>query len=164
MARVPFPRPLPDPRRSNTFVDTCAFDPKVEPEHSSAQRIRAIRHAGNISILLAHSNQKEVDHPNTPAEMKAEAGDMNFTGSVPLTPEENQRRERVRRVMIGDGNPERYQADADHVFEAGKYGAGYFVTTDHRILSRKAELDAASGAIIVKPSEWLAIYDERADA
>lgn len=159
MARVPFPRNLPDPRRTNTFVDTCAFDPKVEPEHSAAQSIREIRNAGNIGILLAHSNQKEIEHPNTPADVKAEARDMNYTIASPLTPAELERRTLVRQVMTGEGNPDRYEADADHIFEAGKYGGGYFVTTDKRILGRRAELDEVSGAIIVKPTEWLAIYE-----
>ena len=164
MAHVPFGRSPPDPRRTNTFVDTCAFDPKVEPEHSAAQKIRAIRHAGNISILLAHSNQKEIDHPNTPDDVKAEAADMNYTIASPLTPAELQRRALVHQTMTGTGKPEKYKADAHHIFEAGKYGGGYFVTTDQRILNRKSELEAVSGAIIVKPTEWLAIYEAQADA
>ncbi|MBI1397990.1 MAG: hypothetical protein GC151_18605 [Betaproteobacteria bacterium] len=159
MARVSLARNLPNPRRTNTFVDTCAFDPKVAPEHSAAQRIREIRNAGNISILLAHSNQKEIEHPNTPADVKAEARDMTYTIAAPLTPAEIEQRALVRQVMTGEGNPDQYEADADHIFEAGKYGGGYFVTTDPRILGRKAELDALSGAIIVKPTEWLAIYE-----
>jgi hypothetical protein len=164
MARVPFGRSPPDPRRTNTFVDTCAFDPKVEPEHRAAQKIRAIRHAGNTSILLAHSNQKEIEHPNTPGDVKVEAADMNYTIATPLTPAEHQRRFLVHQTMTGDGNPDRYEADAHHIFEAGKYGGGYFVTTDQRILNRKPQLEAVSGAIIVRPTEWLAIYEASADA
>ena len=164
MARVPFGRNPPDPRRANTFVDTCAFDPKVEPEHTAAQKIRAVRHAGNISILLAHSNQKEIDHPNTPNDVKAEASDMNYTIAAPLTPHEQQRFTLIHKIMTGEGNPSRYEGDAKHIFEAGKYGAGYFVTNDHRIMSRKAELEAASRAIIVRPTEWLAIYEAHSAA
>jgi len=158
MARVSLACKLPDPRKTNTFVDTCAFDPKVVPEHSAAQKIRAIRHAGNISIVLAHSNQKEIEHPNTPGDVKAEAADMNHTIATPLTPAEHKRRDLVHQTMTGDGNPGKYEADAHHIFEAGKYGGGYFVTTDRRILSRKPQLETVSGAIIVRPSEWLAIY------
>ena len=164
MTRTPFGRSPPDPRRTNTFLDTCAFDPKVEPEHSAAQTIRGIRHAGCISILLAHSNQKEIEHPNTPPDVKAEAADMNYTIATPLNPQETERRTLVHQAMTGSGNPDRYEADAHHIFEAGKYRAGYFVTTDKRILDRKSQLEAVSGAIIVVPSEWLAIYDAQADA
>ncbi len=164
MARIPFGRSLPDPRRTNTFLDTCAFDPKDEPEHGAAQKIREIRHAVRISILLAHSNQKEIEHPNTPANVKSEAADMNYTIAAPITAEEKKRRASVHQAMTGDGNPDRYEADAHHIFEAGKYGGGYFVTTDKRILDRKPQLEAISGAVIVKPTEWLAIYEAQADA
>jgi hypothetical protein len=164
MARIPFGRNPPDPRRRNTFVDTCAFDPKVEPEHSAAQKIRAIRQGGNISILLAHSNRKEIEHPNTPADVKAEAADMIYTINVPLTPAEHQKRVLVHQTMTGDGNADRYEADAHHIFEAGRYGGGYFVTTDQRILNRKSLLEPISGANIVKPTEWLAICEAHADA
>ena len=164
MARTPFSRRSLDPRRTNTFLDSCAFDPKVEPEHGAAQKIRSLRRAGGISILLAHSTQKEVEHPNTPADVKAEAADMIYTISTDLTPAETERRARIHRAMTGDGNPARYKADAHHIFEAGKYGGGYFVTTDKRILDRKSELEAISGAVIVKPTEWLAIYEAEADA
>lgn len=163
MVRTPFGRSPPDPRRSNTFLDTCAFDPKVEPEHSAAQKIRSLRKSVRISILLAHSNQKEIEHPNTPADVKAEAADMNFTIETGLTNAETERRAQVHQAMTGDGNPARYEADAHHIFGAGKYGGGYFVTTDKRILGRKSQLEAISGAVIVKPTEWLAIYKAQAD-
>lgn len=158
MAHTPFGRSPPDPRRTNTFLDSCAFDPKVVPEHSAALKIRSLRQNEQISILLAHSNQKEIEHPNTPADIKAEAADMNRTIATALTPAETERRAQIHQAMTGDGNPARYEADAHHIFEAGKYGGGYFVTTDRRILDRKSQLEAISGAVIVKPTEWLAIY------
>jgi hypothetical protein len=164
MPRVPFGRSLPDPRRTNTFLDSCAFDPKYHPEDEAAQRIRQLRRGVMISILIAHSNQKEIEHPNTPADVKAEAADMNYTIETSLTPDEVARRAKIHAALTGDGNPEKYAADAQHVFEAGKYGGGYFVTTDGRILARKSELQALSGAVILKPSEWLRIYEETADA
>lgn len=163
MARTPFGRSRPDIRRSNTFLDSCAFDPKVEPEHGAAQKIRSLRQSGRISILLAHSTQKEIEHPNTPTDVKVEAEEMNYTIATGLTPAETERRAQVHQAMTGDGNPARYEADAHHIFEAGKYGGGYFVTTDKRILDRKSQLEAISGAVIVKPNEWLAIYEAQAN-
>ena len=163
MARVPFSRSLPDPRRKNTFLDTCAFDPKYHPEDEAAQQIRILRRKTAVSILLAHSNQKEIEHPNTPADVKAEAADMNYTIETSLTPDEVARRAKIHMILTGDGDPKKYAADAQHIFEAGKYG-GYFVTTDRRILNRKSELQAASGALVLTPSEWLRIFHETADA
>jgi len=159
MPRVPFSRSLPDPRRTNTFLDSCAFDPKYHPEDVAAERIRLIRREVTISILLTHSNQKEIEHPNTPADVKAEAADMTFTNKPSLNPEEVGRQAEIHRVLTGNGKPEKYAADAQHISEAGRYGGGYFVTTDERILAKKSELLKLSGAIILKPSEWLRVYE-----
>lgn len=161
MSRIPFGRSsLPDPRRTNIFLDSCAFDPKYYPEDEAAQRIRQLRRQVKISILIAHSNQKEIEHPNTPAEVKAEAADMVCTDETSLTPDEVIRRAQIHATLIGDGNPEKYIADAKHVFEAGKYGGSYFVTTDGRILAKRSQLQALSGAFILKPGEWLRLYEE----
>lgn len=163
MNRIPFGRSPMDPRRTNTFLDSCAFDPKYHPEDQAAERIRSIRKEGKVSVLLAHSVQKEVDHPNTPPEVKAEAGDMIYTIETALTTDEIAREAKIHAALTGDGTPEKYAADAKHVFEAGKY-SGYFVTTDNRILAKKAELEALSRAIILRPAEWLQIYDDTAES
>lgn len=148
----------PDPRRVNNFLDTCAFDPKVEPAHSSAMEIRALIECDEVSGLLSHSNQKEVDHPNTPAEVKAAAGAMIFTVKVEETSQERARKGAILDVLAGEGNKEKYRADADHVFQAGKYG-GYFITTDNRILGRREELAKLGGGWVVDPVEWLKIFN-----
>lgn len=158
MAHIPLSRSRPDPRRANTFLDSCAFDPKCEPEHAAAQQIRSLRKSVTISILLAHSSQKEIDNPNTPADVKAEAADINYTIATSLTSDEVTCSAKIHQEMTGNGNPEKYKEDARHIFEAGRFGGGYFVTTDGRILARKHQLEAISGATIVRPSEWLVIY------
>ncbi len=162
MSRVPFHRSLPDPRRTNSFLDSCAFDPKYAPEDKAAQEIRRIANAGGISVLLAHSNQKEIEHPNTPKDVKREAQAMIYTIETNLTQQERAQKAEIHRILTGNGKPEKYAADAAHVFEAGKY-IGYFITTDHRILEKKDELRNVCPAMIVTPSEWLRIYHE-ADA
>ena len=157
MARIPFPRNTRDPRRANSFLDSCAFDPKYAPEYQAAQEIQAIGDRGEVGLLLAHSTQKELEHPNTPDDVKREARAMVFTIETDLTSEERTRRAEIHRILTGNGKPEKYEADARHVFEAGKY-IGYFITTDRRILDKRSELSAMCAAIIVTPSEWLAIY------
>jgi len=49
--------------------------------------------------------------------------------------------------------------DATHLFEASKH-AGYFVTTDERILNKKNELENICAAKIVKPTEFLSLVQE----
>ena len=162
MSRVPFSRCLTDPRRANIFLDSCAFDPKYAPEDRAAQEIHRIANEGGISILLAHSSQKEIEHPNTPEDVKREARSMIYTIETDLTPEERAQKAEIHRRLTGNGNPEKYAADAAHVFEAGKY-IGYFITTDRRILGKRDELRGVCPATVVTPSEWLRIYHE-ADA
>ena len=157
MTRTPFPRNGLDPRRANSFLDSCAFDPKYAPEDQAAQEIRAIADRGEVSLLLAHSTQKEIEHPNTPDDVKREARAMIFTIETDLTPQERKLRSAIHSILTGNGKPEKYEADARHVFEAAKY-IGYFITTDNRILDKRKELGAVCAAVIVTPSEWLAIY------
>ena len=115
-------------------------------------------------MLLAHSNQKEIDHPNTPADVKREAEGMIYTSNVELNPDEIQRKKRIHAVLTGNGKPEKYAADAEHVFEAGRYGGAYFITTDDRILNHRDELQRLSGVSICKPSEWLKVFEDTAIA
>ena len=157
MSRAPVPRNTLDPRWANSFLDSCAFDPKYTPEEQAAQEIKAIGDQGKVGLQLTHSNQKELEHPNTPEDVKQEARSMIFTIETDLTPDELRRRTEIHRVLTGNGKPEKYEADARHVFEAGKY-IGYFLTTDKHILDKRGELRKVCAATIVTPSEWLHIY------
>lgn len=158
MQRVPLGRSVRDPRRFNNFLDTCAFDPKYAPEDQAAQRIRALERDEEITLVLAHSNQKEIDHPNTPEEVKREAEGMIYTIDTSLNPDEIGRKAKIH-VLTGNGKPEKYAADSEHVFIAGKY-LGYFITTDQRILGKRKELKELSSATICTPSEWLQVFHD----
>lgn len=159
MQRVPFGRSLLDPRRVNNFLDSCAFDPKYSPENDAAKEILALGNGGQVNLVLTHSNQKEIDHPNTPANVKREAAARLYTIETPLNKDEVARKNRIHVVLTGNGKPEKYAADAAHVFEAGKYG-GYFITTDQRILDKRKELQLLSASTIFTPNEWLKVFHE----
>jgi hypothetical protein len=160
MSQQLFGRNLLDPRRANSFLDSCAFDPKYAPEDGAAEEIRRIADGGDISVLVAHSNQKEIEHPNTPEHVKREARAMIYTIETALTQGERTQKAEIHRLLTGNGNPDKYAADAAHVFEASKYGGGYFITTDRRILEKKDALRQVCGATVVTPSDWLRIYHE----
>lgn len=162
MAQVPFCKTNLDPRRANNFLDSCAFDPKYAPESDAAEEIRRIADDPGLSLLVTCSNRKEIEHPNTPADVKREARALNYTIENHITHAELTRKAAVLRVLTGNGNPENYAADAAHLFEAGRY-FGYFITTDRHILDKRNELRDVCPATVVKPSEWLHIYHE-ADA
>lgn len=161
MQNVPFARNQLNPRFANNFLDTCAFDPKYTPEHEAAQEIRRLSNQEQISLVLAHSNQREIDHPNTPAEVKEAAAGMIFTIPTELNSDEKARKSKAHTILTGNGKPEKFAADAAHVFEAGKHG-GYFITTDERILSKRDDLRKATHANILLPSEWLNLFQSTA--
>ncbi len=140
-----------DPRRCNILVDSCAFDPKYSPEDEAAQ---ALFSDEALNLVIAHSNMKEIDHPSTPAWVKSKAADRIYTIETNLTAEEQQIKQKIHRILTGNGKPEKMAADASHVFESHKYGT-YFVTTDGRIIDKRDELAAVANARIVKPSELL---------
>lgn len=55
-----------NPLTTNNFMDSCAFDPKYKPEDRASEEIFKLSKVGKILIQIAHSTQKEIDHPNTP--------------------------------------------------------------------------------------------------
>lgn len=145
-----------DPLIRSNFVDSCAFDPKYEPETSAANEIFRLFEEGHFLIQIAHSTQKELDHPNTPNWVKAEAAGLNYTLEVNLVPSECHLLSDIRAILAGDGKIENILGDAQHVFETQKYGF-YFITTDKRILSRAGALQERCGVVVLPPSEFLRI-------
>ena len=135
-------------------MDSCAFDPKSYPEDQAANGLFRLHQTEHLGILLAHSNQREVDHPNTPAWVKARAAGLVYTTSVTLTPAERTRLSRIQAILAGKGKRENVADDARHVFEAQKYGS-YFVTTDERLLKRAMEIRTECGVDLLCPSQFL---------
>ena len=148
-----------DPLIRNNFMDSCAFDPKYEPETSSSNEIFALSEAGNFLLHIAHSTQKEIDHPNTPDWVKRTAAGLIFSMPVQLTEPEVALLNDIRRILAGNGTVENILQDAQHVFEAQKYGY-YFVTTDKRILARAGDLGKRCSVSVLLPSEFLSIARE----
>ena len=159
--RKPLGYRLPiDPRRTTIWLDSCAFDPKYSPEDQASIEIFQRHERDELKGLnIAHSNLREIDHPNTPEWVKRKATELNY--SIPTGLTDNERREKadILRILSGNGKPEKMAGDANHVFEASKYGGGYFITTDRRMLNKRDELKKVCSAIIVKPSEFLKILE-----
>ena len=145
-----------DPSITNNFMDSCAFDPKYAPEDTAAVELFDLYKQGKVLLQIAHSTQKEIEHPNTPAWVKAEANNLIFTIDVQLTPNEVTILRKIEAILAGTGQVQNISQDARHVFEAQKYGS-YFITTDARILNRADALRKSCGVAIVTPSEFLAL-------
>jgi len=143
----------------NIFIDSCAFDPKYEPETSASNEIFRLSEQGHFILVIAHSTQKELEHPNTPDWAKQRASVLIYSIDVELAPNEKLLLQDVQRILAGNGKVENVRQDARHVFEAQKYG-GYFVTTDKRILSRVGELKKCCGVLVLLPSEFMALLKQ----
>ena len=129
MARQPFGHIHPDPRRSMNFLDSCAFDPKYFPEHEASAKLFQLSEIGILWLHLAHSNQKEIEHLNTPAWVKQRAKALIYSIETSLTPEERAQKASIHAILTGNGKkPDKFAVDAAHIFEASKY-CGYFITT-----------------------------------
>ncbi|MDP1968934.1 MAG: hypothetical protein Q8K31_07095 [Burkholderiaceae bacterium] len=58
-------------------------------------------------LVLAHSNQKEIEHPNTPDDVKVEAAAMIYTIEGDLSAPEIERKNAIRFALTGNGKPEK---------------------------------------------------------
>jgi hypothetical protein len=145
-----------DPSITNNFLDSCAFDPKYAPEDSASIELFDLYKQDKLLLQIAHSTQKEIEHPNTPAWVKAEAQNLIYTIQVQLTPNETEILHKIEVILAGNGKVENIAQDARHVFEAQKYGS-YFITTDAKILDRAVALRAACGVLVITPSQFLAL-------
>ena len=145
-----------NPLTNNCFIDSCAFDPKYNPEDEASSEIFRLLKDRRVLIQIAHSTEKEIEHPNTPAWVKHEASTVIRTLQVQLIPGENRKLREIEMILAGNGKVESILQDARHIFEAQKYGR-YFITTDSRILNRASSLRAICDIVIVKPSEFLSI-------
>lgn len=148
-----------NPCLTNNFIDSCAFDPKYEPETTASVEIFRLSLKGKLLIHIAHSTQKEIEHPNTPDLVKQKAQNLIYTLDVSLTSNEINKLREIEAILAGNGKIENILQDARHVFEAQKHGS-YFVTTDSRILNRAEVLCSACGVIILKPSEFLSLVNQ----
>ena len=148
-----------NPLITNNFIDSCAFDPKYSPEDEASSEIFGLSKAGKLFIQIAHSTQKEIEHPNTPGWVKREASNLIYTISVSLTGGETKKLQEIESILAGNGKVENILQDARHIFEAQKYGS-YFVTTDSRILNRAGVLRLSCNVVVLKPSEFLSIVKQ----
>ena len=138
----------------NNLIDSCAFDPKYYPENEASAKILHLADQGDLAVMVAHSVQKEIEHRNTPIEVKRRALNMVYTKQTSLTKDEFDKLNKIKKILAGNGKIDNIEQDAQHVFEAQKYGS-YFITTDKRILSRRDELKLLFSVHIVKPTEFL---------
>ena len=137
------------PEYAQTFIDTCAFDPGGDEEKASRRILE-----DKPEIIVAHSVQKEIAHPNTPQDVKELANSQIYTIPTSLNPRELKAREDIRNLVRGNAGPNKHKDDADHLFELYNYGGGYFITTDVRLLSLGDTLFDRYTITTILPSDY----------
>ena len=147
-----------DPRYFNSLIDANVLDRLGEGHDDAVDEMIELCEEGQINVFLPHSVRAEINHPRTPADVRARARYFLFTEPVQLNADEQALHDEIRTLVQGNANPRRHDNDAFHVVEAYKYGAGYFITRDQRLLRLSADLERRLGTRVVSPTEFIAIY------
>lgn len=95
-----------NPLINNCFIDSCAFDPKYKPEDEASDDMFKLYKDGKLLIQIAHSTQKEIHNPNTPAWVKREASNLIYTLPVQLTESEVRKLHEIEIILAGNGKIE----------------------------------------------------------
>ncbi len=145
-----------DPRFFNTLLDAHVLDRTGGPDDAVVDEILGL---DELTLILPHSVKSEIEHPNTPADVKRRALGLIYTLPVSLTPPEQELHQRVRTIVRGNAKPGKHDRDAFHLVESHKHGGGYFITNDERLLTKRAELAQVLRRLkIVTPTEFLETY------
>jgi len=74
-----------DPRYFNNLIDANVLHTTGGPEGAALDEIQKLHHNGAFPLLLPHSVKAEIEHPNTPAEVKRKAARFIYSRPVQLT-------------------------------------------------------------------------------
>jgi hypothetical protein len=153
-------RPL-DPRICPVAIDANALNRDGSGHDNLVDRLLGLSSAGTIRLLVPKRVREEILDPRTPTHIQKAAGPQIFTIGVGLNSDEQRRHRIITQELQGNAKPGKHEADADHLFEADKYG-GYFITHDDRILTRAGRLgDVLRPSLtVVTLEEFLAIFDD----
>ncbi len=150
-----------DPRICNTILDANATDRDGGPKDPLIDRLLTLQKMGEITIVVPGSVRREIEHPRTPNSVKNQILPLLFSLPVGKTAAENETLRNVGRLLRGNASAGRHDADGFHLCEAAKYGGGYFITHDRRMLDKRDELERLLGPAlcIVTLTEFFEIYD-----
>jgi hypothetical protein len=134
-------RPI-NPRVSNIGLDSNALDRDGTDRDKLIERFEQMCAAHQLTVVVAGGVRGEVQHPNTPASVKAAVLPQIFNLQPALNTSQQNVRHRVAMILQGNAVPGAHAADASHLSEAAETGCTYFVTHDKRIIDKRGELAA----------------------
>jgi hypothetical protein len=141
-------------------VDAHFFDDSIGAvERLAADRLLHLAEEGALSIAVPYSVRAELDHPNTPPEVRRRSARLPFTFDTGLG--DPRRLQLAKQIMRGNAQSGKHDADASHVYDAVAWQADYFVTCDARVHRKGPDLANVFDRLwIVAPSSLLKIYRE----
>ena len=151
-----------DPRICNIHLDANAVDRDGSSRNGLVDRLLRLRQTGKINFVVPGSVRTEVQHPRTPHDVKSAVLAEIFSLPVGRTAVEHDTLHKVRALLQGNAARGKHDDDALHLCEAAKYGGGYFITHDGRMLKKRDELRPLLGPAlcVVTLTEFLDIYDD----
>ena len=144
-----------NPLIGSNFIDANVLDRTGGPEDAAVDTILEMKWEGVFTLLLPYSVKAEIEHPNTPADVKQRAAGLIYSIPVQLTPAEVATHQRVRALIQGNAKPGQHANDAFHLVESAKYGR-CFITNDGRLLKKAGEIFALLQLRVIKPTVFLA--------
>lgn len=149
-----------DPRIHNNFLDANFWNDTGNPVEGSAMlEILDLAQQGEVSLILPFSVKAELEHPNTPPEIKRAASGMIHTLRTELSPNELAIRSKLLVLIQGNAKPGKHDRDVFHLLEAAKYGGGYFITKDGRLLKKGMEIGYLLASLrVVCPSDFMKYF------
>ncbi len=120
----------------------------------ASEKAREVLEQNKKKVMLMHSVVSEIKNPNTPDWIQEIEPRSRKTVKLGLIDSEQETLKDIQRIIVGNGNLEKREADCFHIFEAQKYG-GCFVTSDVGIYKHSDAIKQGYGLNIVKPSEFL---------
>jgi hypothetical protein len=150
-----------DPRICNIGVDANALDRDGSPRDVQVDLFQALASAGGLIVVVAGGVRDEIQHPRTPADVKAAVLPRIFNLRPGLIASQQDERRRVAAVLQGNARLGQHAADASHLSEAAETGCAYFITHDKRILNRRYELRRVlpPSLAIVTLTEFFDVFD-----
>lgn len=143
-------------RGENVFVDSQILNLIAD---GSDEDMKVLAASENIQLLMPYSVEAEVDKPSTPAHVRKAASTLLRSISVCLNVVEEADMAAFTASLTGAKKPENIVPDLKHAWEASKYGARFFISLDHDLLSRAAAIQSRKGLHILRPAEARAIHD-----
>jgi hypothetical protein len=149
-----------DPKFCQNFFDANTFDRKGSSDDWKVDRLLELSAERKISLIMPHSVRMEIEDAGTPHNVRRDALSQIFTLPTEKTAHETEQSQRILAVIRGNAmSPGKHVADAAHVADLDKYGGGYFITNDQRLLKKQREISlVAPGVLIVTLDRFLEIY------